>query len=535
MGMQRGRQSMIIVLWSFLLFIALMVGALSVIGFIVFGIATMMNQKSEITWLKKFPYLKGLIISTVASFILVIGASVGLAFSIYTDNTASPNQENLDAAVLSDFTTDSYIENRLAQIEEANQIAAEEEAKAIEKEKAEKEAAELAAKEKAEKEAKEKAAEKEKKKKAKKKKENKKLAEMKVHFIDVGQADAALIQYDDKAILIDSGNWNANETVAYLQSIGIKKIDLVVGSHPHADHIGQIDKVIDAFPVDEVWMSGGETTSNVFERVMSAIDEKGIGYDEPRAGDNYTIGNLKIDILSPNNLTGDLNDDSIVMKLTYGGISFLFTGDAEKSAESTMVNSGQKIQSTILKVGHHGSDTSSTEAFVNAVNPKAAIISVGENSQYNHPNESVIDRYTKKDIDLYATNAHGTIIVTTNGKTYDINTNKDGTVKPGSKAKKQTKKKTNKTSEKPKQNTTKETKQKTEKKTEKKTESNGSCVDINTASESDIKQIIHIGDVRAPDVIANRPYNSVDDLTKIKGIATARIADIKQQGVACVN
>src|SRR5699024_5884901 len=169
----------------------------------------------------------------------------------------------------------------------------------------------------------------------------------------------------------------------------------------------------DAFPVDEVWMSGGETTSNVFGRVMTAIDQKGIGYDEPRAGDNYTIGNLKIDILSPSSLTGNLNDDSIVMKLTYGGISFLFTGDAESPAESSMVNSGQMLQSTILKVGHHGSDTSSTEAFVNAVDPKTAIISVGENSQYNHPNESVIDRYTKKDIDLYATSAHGTIIVTT--------------------------------------------------------------------------------------------------------------------------
>src|SRR5699024_1259281 len=176
----------------------------------------------------------------------------------------------------------------------AQQKAEEEEEKAKEK----------AAKEKADKEAEEKAAK-------KKKKEQKKLSEMQVHFIDVGQADAALIQYDDKAILIDSGDWNGNETVTYLNQLGIQKLDLVVGSHPHADHIGQIDKVIDALPVDEVWMSGGETTSNVFGRVMTAIDEKGIGYDEPRAGDNYTIGNLKIDILSPNNLTGDLNDDSI--------------------------------------------------------------------------------------------------------------------------------------------------------------------------------------------------------------------------------
>src|SRR5690625_1065439 len=169
--------------------------------------------------------------------------------------------------------------------------------------------------------------------KTEEKQSNKKLSGMKVHFIDVGQADAALIQFNDRAILIDSGDWNGNQTVNYLNELGVKRLDLIVGSHPHADHIGQIDKVINEVEVDEVWMSGGTTTSQVFQRVLTAIDQNDIGYDEPRAGDSFKIGDLKIHILSPTSITGNLNDDSIVMKLTYGEISFLFTGDAETPAE----------------------------------------------------------------------------------------------------------------------------------------------------------------------------------------------------------
>src|SRR5699024_5573626 len=127
------------------------------------------------------------------------------------------------------------------------------------------------------------------KQKSKDGKKSKKLSELKVHFIDVGQADAALVQFQNKAILIDAGNWNQNEVVSYLQRAGIKKLDIIIGSHEHADHIGQIDKVMNKFPVDEVWLPGNGATSQVFERVINAIDTKRIGYDEPRAGASYQI------------------------------------------------------------------------------------------------------------------------------------------------------------------------------------------------------------------------------------------------------
>ncbi len=347
---------------------------------------------------------------------------------------------------------------------------------------------------------------------------NKKLSEMKVHFIDVGQADAALIQYDDRVILIDSGDWNGNETVHYLNQLGVKKLDLIVGSHPHADHIGQIDKVIHDFEVDEVWMSGGTTTSQVFQRVLAAIDEHDIGYDEPRAGDSFQIGDLKIDILSPTSITGNLNDDSIVMKLTYGKISFLFTGDAETSAENKMVSSGQNLSSTILKVGHHGSDTSSTQSFIDKVDPKVAIMSVAAKSKYNHPHQSVIDRFHERGTNLFATKSHGTIVVSTNGSHYDISTSKSGKVTAGGIGDSKNEK----------------APMTSPAKNNPKNSSNGNCIDINHASEKELQGIIYIGKATAPKVIASRPFQSVDELTKVSGIADKKIKKIKAEGKACV-
>ena len=355
------------------------------------------------------------------------------------------------------------------------------------------------------------------------KQSNKNLSGMKVHFIDVGQADAALIQYDDRAILIDSGDWNGNQTVNYLNDLGVKKLDLIVGSHPHADHIGQIDKVINEVEVDEVWMSGGTTTSQVFQRVLKAIDQNNIGYDEPRAGDSFKIGDLKIHILSPTSITGNLNDDSIVMKLTYGEISFLFTGDAETPAENKMVSSGQNLDSTILKVGHHGSDTSSTQAFVDKVDPKIAIISVAAKSKYNHPSKSVVDRFNQRGTDLYATKIHGTIVVSTDGSSYDISTNKSGKVAAGDAGKNKDKKPTSSLNSK-----------KPKKENKLKDSSNSHCIDINNASESELQGIKYIGEATAPKVVAARPFNSVDELTKVSGIADKKIIEIKEEGIACV-
>ncbi len=345
------------------------------------------------------------------------------------------------------------------------------------------------------------------------------LETLKVHFIDVGQADAALLEFSDENgnynILIDSGDWNSNGAITYLKQLGTRDIDLLVGTHPHSDHIGQMDNIINEFNVDEVWMSGDIATSQVFERVIDAIETNDVGYNEPRAGEEYEIGPLHIEVVSPHSLNGHLNNGSIVMRLTYGSVTFLFAGDAEKEAEQGMLTRGETLKSDILKVGHHGSDTSSTQGFINEVSPKVAVISVGKSNQYGHPSPSVIDRFQKMKIELYSTKDHGTVIIETNGNDYTITTKEDGNVTLASSGGSQTNNqgKTNK---------------------KKKRASNDACIDINSASLEEVQKIIHIGPSRAQSLINLRPYNSVQDLEKISGIGPSRMNDIQNQDLACV-
>lgn len=353
-----------------------------------------------------------------------------------------------------------------------------------------------------------------------------KLGSMEVHFIDVGQADSALLQFDGYNILIDAGDWNRNEVVPYLKSKGVDKIDVMIGSHPHADHIGQMDKVLENFKVDEVWMSGGSNSSAVFKRVLDVIENNGSNYDEPRAGDVYEVGNAKIDIISPSSLTGNLNDDSIVMKVTYGDVSFLFTGDAELSAENKMVNSEKDLSADILKVGHHGSDTSTSDSFLNKVNPDVAIISVAEKSKYNHPNKSVVDRLNSKVNQLYTTKSHGNIIIKTDGKSYSITTEKKDKIIPGDINS------TKKANEKPSKSMNNSTSSSNPVKIDKPI---SECININTASKDELMKIKHIGSVTADKVIDARPFNSIDELTKVSGIAEKKLADIKDENFACSN
>lgn len=346
------------------------------------------------------------------------------------------------------------------------------------------------------------------------------LVPLKVHFIDVGQADAAYLEYSDAgesySILIDSGDWNSDAAVNYLHHLGVKHIDLVVGSHPHADHIGQIDAIIEQFQVDEVWMSGDTASSQVFERVLDAIIDYDVGYHEPRAGEQFEIGKLHIDVVSPSSVNNDLNNGSIVMNVTYGSASFLFTGDAEKEAEAAILSRDEKITADILKVGHHGSDTSSTANFIAAINPKISVISVGKNS-YGHPSATVVSRLQEVGSDVYTTQEHGTVIVETDGENYSVTTKSDGNVSPTSSSK----------------NKSTQNKQRTSKKKEKRTK-NENCVDINHASIEEVQQIIHIGPARAEDLIDLRPFNSVEELNRIKGIGPARMDDIIAQDLACV-
>ncbi|MCZ0704434.1 beta-lactamase superfamily II metal-dependent hydrolase [Natronobacillus azotifigens] len=344
------------------------------------------------------------------------------------------------------------------------------------------------------------------------------------HFIDVGQADATLItlSHDDKnyAMLIDAGNWNQSDVTTYLQSQSIENIDILVGTHEHADHIGQMDDVINHFQVEEVWMSGGIATSNTFERVMTAIEQSDVSYDEPRTGDVYDLGPVTIEILHPSTLQNDPNNNSISMKLTYGNVSFILTGDAYQSDEQSMINQGFQLDADVLKLGHHGSNTSTSTAFLTAVSPKIAIYSAGAENSYGHPHGEVIDRVNSHGINLYGTDVHGTIIVETDGNGINVSTNKDGKVNPG----------TTSTSNDFVSNREKENNNNSASKA---SEAPEDCIDINTASIDDLQEIIHIGPARAEDIIQLRPFDSVDALTRVNGIAAGRLQDIKNQELAC--
>ncbi|SES97531.1 ComEC/Rec2 family competence protein [Anaerobranca gottschalkii] len=252
---------------------------------------------------------------------------------------------------------------------------------------------------------------------------------LKVHFIDVGQGDSILIQEKDYVMLIDGGDRSAGEKVAqYLKELGIQRINTVVGTHPHADHIGGLIQVLENFTVDEVIDPGVIHTTKTFEDYLTIIDQKNIKFTEGRAGMRVDVKNgFYFKILHPSNPSSrELNNASIVIKLVYGDINFLFTGDIEREAELEILDSvsRQTLKSQVLKVAHHGSSTSTTREFLQMVSPQIGIIMVGEGNRYGHPHEETLDLLREKNITVYRTDLHGTIIITTDGNTYSLKTEK---------------------------------------------------------------------------------------------------------------
>lgn len=245
--------------------------------------------------------------------------------------------------------------------------------------------------------------------------------ELEVHFLNVDQGDSILLKGPDFTILIDAGRHDRNDVLPQLQAIGVTSIDLFVGTHPHADHIGQAWRVFQAYPVAEAWMSGDVETTVTFERTLDAIEAEGAGYTEPRAGEVYNIGSARLEVLNPAHLGfEDINDGSIVIRLVFGSVAFLFTGDAEAVAETEMLDSGRNLQAQILKLGHHGSSSSSTLEFLQAVDPEIAIWSAGQDNDYGHPHPSTINRLAQLGIETHGTATEGTIIVCTDGQTYHL-------------------------------------------------------------------------------------------------------------------
>ncbi|WP_139492844.1 ComEC/Rec2 family competence protein [Brevibacillus dissolubilis] len=254
-------------------------------------------------------------------------------------------------------------------------------------------------------------------------------ANLQVHFIDVGQADSFLIQLPNgQNMVIDGGN-NADGTtvVNYIKSKGITRLDYVVGTHPDEDHIGGLDTVINNFTVGKVYLPSRTSTTQTYTDLINAIKAKGLTATKAAAG--VTILNTTADskaltavMVGPVKDTYSTNNNaSAVIRLAYGSTSFLFSGDAELEAETDMVNSGRTLSANIYKAGHHGSRTSSSDAYLNKINPSVAVISCGAGNTYGHPHAETISKLQARGIKIYRTDLQGTIIFTTSGSGWVVN------------------------------------------------------------------------------------------------------------------
>lgn len=245
--------------------------------------------------------------------------------------------------------------------------------------------------------------------------------EIKIHFIDVGQGDSIFIELPNKeTMLIDAGESSQKVKVQnYITSLEYDQINYLIGTHPHTDHIGSLAYIIENFTIDNIYMPKATSTSKTYENLLETISKKGLKVKTAKSGVNIINTNdLKIDIIAPNSETySDLNNYSAVIKIIYKNRKFLFMGDAETKSEDEILND---ISVDVIKIGHHGSNTSSSQSFVNKVKPKYAIISVGANNKYNHPYQAIIDRWTNAGATIYRTDINGNIVVTSDGTSLDI-------------------------------------------------------------------------------------------------------------------
>ena len=254
--------------------------------------------------------------------------------------------------------------------------------------------------------------------------------ELEVHFIDVGNADCILVRQEDKNLLIDAGERNDEDVILqYLANHGVEHLDLVIATHPHADHIGSMTAVLEEIPVDRFVMSfmpeSATPTTVTYLRMLEILDEKSIEVEEAVPGAEYELGTARLQILGPLEETEETNDISVITRLTFGQRSFLFTGDAETGVEKQLINSGYPLSADVLKLGHHGSNTSNSTAFIKRVTPQCVVVTCGEGNSYGHPHEEVMTRLEKLGIPAYRADLCGHIVFTTDGEKLTVETEKE--------------------------------------------------------------------------------------------------------------
>lgn len=254
--------------------------------------------------------------------------------------------------------------------------------------------------------------------------------ELRIDVIDVGNADSILVRSGTSSMLIDAGtNPAGTDVVDYLHAQGVRRLDLVIATHGDVDHIGGMDNVIDAFEIDTFLMAfmpeGFEPTTKSYLSVLQALDKKDIAVTEAEPGAVYTLGEAAVTILGPVQDAEDRNNMSIVCRVDFGKRRFLFMGDAEKEEEASLLAAGADLAADVIKIGHHGSRTSSTADLLDAVNPRYALITCGADNSYNHPHQVTLDALAKRRITSYRSDLCGTIVVRCDGDAIAFETERE--------------------------------------------------------------------------------------------------------------
>lgn len=246
-----------------------------------------------------------------------------------------------------------------------------------------------------------------------------------VHFIDVGQADAALVTCGGKAMLIDGGNVADSRTVVtYLKKQGVTELEAVVCTHGHEDHVGGLAGALNAYAARRVYSSTDSFDSKAFRDFRTYVEKQGLTLTIPQAGERFSLGSAEVELLGPQKRYTDENNNSIVLRVVYGETAFLFTGDAEREAEQELLSAGRDLRATVLKVGHHGSESSTSYPFLREVRPEYAVISVGKGNAYGHPSEQALSRLRDAAATLYRTDLQGDVVARSDGRTVTFETGK---------------------------------------------------------------------------------------------------------------